>query len=79
MRESVNSHYRGEAGKHPPVKKGESFLSSLHMPHIFGSLSVNSQEQTKVDVGILIDTGASDSFISENCLKRLDIDMERSH
>jgi hypothetical protein len=42
-----------EAGKHPPVKKGESFLSTLHMPHIFGSLSVNSQEQPKVDVGII--------------------------
>jgi hypothetical protein len=52
-----------EAGKHLPVKKGESFLSNLHMPHIFGSLSVNSQEQPKVDVGILIDTCASDSFI----------------
>ncbi len=58
-------------------EKSEYLASALHLPHINGTLSLISQEQRNtrkpINVEVLLDTGASRSFISETCVENLGI------
>ena len=53
------------------------FDDNSRLPHIFVTLSLDNQERRKIDVRALLDTGASNNFLSRDCLKSFGIELNK--